>query len=210
MEVNEAIDKRYSDLAVKSCCLSCGGALNHAKPQPSEICCDLGSGRGNDVLRMAEEVGEDGFAYGVDISSGMLDKARRQARRLNLSNVEFREGTLEKLPLGDNTIDVLISNCTINHATDKVAVWSEVFRILKPGGRFVVSDIYSSERVPEEFATDPRAISECWGGAVEKEVYMDTLFNTGFTELAILEESEPYPKGQIEVSSFTVFGRKPA
>ena len=204
----DAIDKRYTDLAEKSCCLSCGGAINHAAVQVGETCVDLGSGRGNDVLRLAELVGDNGFAYGVDVSHGMLEKARKNAKKFGVTNVKFIESNIEKIPLDDNSCDLLISNCTINHATDKNAVWSEVYRILKKGGRFIVSDIYSTKPVPEEFATDPVAISECWGGSVTKEVYIDTLINTGFKDITILEESDPYPKASIEVSSFTIRGIK--
>ena len=202
----DAINKRYSNLADKSCCLSCGGAINHADIKESEVAVDIGSGRGNDVLRIAEIVGDNGFVYGIDISDGMLDKARKNAKKFGVKNVEFRQSNIEVLPLETDSVDVLISNCTINHAKDKKAVWSEIFRVLKTGGRFVVSDIYSSAPVPEEFANDPEAIAECWAGATEKEVYMETLYDTGFRDIAILEESDYYPKGKIEVASFTVRG----
>lgn len=208
MDTKNAIDSRYTDLAEKSCCLSCGGAINHAEIQPNEICVDIGSGRGTDVIRMAEQTGDGGFAYGVDMSGGMLEKARKNSDKLGIKNVKFLESNIEEIPLDDNSVDVLISNCTINHATNKDAVWSEVYRILKPGGRFVVSDIYSSEEVPEKYATDPNAIAECWGGSVTKDVYLDTLVNTGFKDLQMLEQSDPYPKGAIEVSSFTIKGFK--
>lgn len=147
-----AINVRYSELAEKSCCLSCGGAFAYAKPGNGEICADLGSGRGHDVLRMAEAAGETGFAYGIDISEGMLQKAKRNAEKLGVKNAEFIRSELEQLPLDDDSVDVLISNCTLNHAEDKQAVWNEIYRVLKPGGRFVVSDIYSSQPVPEKYA----------------------------------------------------------
>lgn len=208
METSSAIDKRYTDLAEKSCCLSCGGAINHAKISEGEICVDIGSGRGNDVIRMSEMVGEKGFSYGVDMSSGMLAKARKSAEKLGVKNVKFLESNIEKIPLEDNTVDVLISNCTINHAENKNSVWEEVYRVLKNGGRFIVSDIYSITPVPQKYANDPEAIAACWGGAVTKDVYLDTLINVGFKDLQLLEESDPYPKGAIEVSSFTIKGFK--
>jgi len=176
---------------------------------PGEVCVDLGSGRGNDVLRLADEVGKEGFAYGIDISDGMLEKASKRAASLGLENVKFIKSELESLPLPDDKADLLISNCTINHAQDKQLVWKEIFRILKPGGRFVVSDIYSIEQVPEEYATDPRAVAECWAGAVTKVAYLKTVANAGFTDLRILEESLPYQKKKIEVASFTLYGIKP-
>lgn len=208
MDTTQAIDKRYTNLAEKSCCLSCGGAINHAKVSEGEISVDIGSGRGNDVIRMAEQAGKNGFSYGVDVSSGMIAKAKKNAEKLDIKNVDFFESNIEKIPLGDNSIDVLISNCTINHAENKDAVWSEVYRILKPGGRFIVSDIYSTMEVPEKYANDPAAIAECWAGAVTKDVYLDTLIDTGFKDIQMLEESEPYPKGSIEVSSITIKGFK--
>jgi arsenite methyltransferase len=202
--VQAAINVRYSDLAESSCCLSCGGALAYAAPRPGEICADLGSGRGQDVLRMAESAGPAGFAYGIDISDGMLKKARRNAEKLDVKNAKFMQSELETIPLQDESIDVLISNCTLNHAEDKQAVWNEIYRVLKPGGRFVVSDIYSLDTVPEKYAKDPAAVAECWAGSVTKDKYMKTLENAGFREITILEESDPYKKGEIEVSSFTI------
>ncbi|MCU0456495.1 MAG: methyltransferase domain-containing protein [Bacteroidales bacterium] len=103
----------------------------------------------------------------------------------------------------------MISNCTINHSYDKVAVWNEIYRILKAGGRFVVSDIYSTEKVPDEFRNDPVAVAECWAGAVTREEYLLQLEKAGFEKIKIIEESEPYAKGKIKVSSWTVTGKKP-
>lgn len=205
----QAIDSRYSELAEKSCCLSCGGAVDRSDVRPGEVCIDLGSGRGTDVLKMAGMVGTEGFAYGVDTAKGMLAAARRNAEKMGISNVEFFESTFDKIPLPDETADLVISNCSINHAADKPKVWAEVFRVLKPGGRFVVSDIYSSVEVPEAFRNDPEAVAECWAGAVPREAYLSTLISTGFNRIRILEESDPYPKGKIEVSSFTVTGKRP-
>ena len=198
------INKRYSELAVDTCCLSCGGAIDYSKPQPGEICLDLGSGRGTDVLRMASEVGEEGYAYGLDISDGMLEKAQNTARKMGVNNARFMKSDLEIIPLADNTIDLIISNCTINHASDKQLVWSEIYRVLKDQGRFVVSDIYSTMAVPEKYRNDPEAIAECWAGAVTREEYMHQLAIAGFTNVDILEESAPYDKGEIQVCSITI------
>jgi ubiquinone/menaquinone biosynthesis C-methylase UbiE len=203
------INKRYSELAESSCCLSCGGALNYAKAAEGEVCVDLGSGRGTDVLRMAETVGKNGFVYGIDISEGMIRKAVSTAEKLGVTNVKFMQNPLEKLKLKDNNADLIISNCTINHSDEKQAVWNEIYRILKKGGRFVVSDIYSLKPVPEEFRTDPVAISECWAGSVTREKYLDHLKNAGFSSVSIIEESAPYEKGKIMVSSWTISGKKP-
>ncbi len=204
----KAINIRYSDLAETSCCLSCGGAVNHSKVSKGEICVDLGSGRGTDAIRMAEEVGAEGMVYGLDLSDGMIRKAEKTANRLGVENVKFIQTDLEKMPLGDNSADLVISNCVINHAENKQNVWNEVYRILKTGGRFVVSDIYSSEPVPEEYRTDPEAVAECWAGSVTREIYLSQLEKAGFRNIEILEESNPYPKGKIEVSSWTILGYK--
>lgn len=204
----DAINKRYTYLSEKACCLSCGGAINHAKAQKGEVCVDLGSGKGNDVIRLAEEVGNEGYAYGIDISEGMISKANSNLQKFEVRNAEIIKSGLEKLPLKDKTVDVVISNCTINHASDKQSVWNEVYRILKSGGRFVVSDIYATEPIAEEYKNDPEAVAECWAGAVTRAEYFDMLEKAGFSEIKVLEESEPYAKGQAEVSSITIFGKK--
>ena len=133
MEIKNAINERYTSLSETSCCLSCGGAINHAKTKPGEICVDLGSGRGNDVIKLADEVGESGYVYGIDISEGMIAKANANIQKFEVKNAKIIKAELERLPLEDNQVNLVISNCTINHASDKVAVWQEVHRILKPG-----------------------------------------------------------------------------
>lgn len=202
------IDKRYSNLAESSCCLSCGGAINYSETSDGEICVDLGSGRGTDVMRLAETVGNQGFVYGIDISEGMLQKARNTADRLGISNTEFIHSPLEKINLASGIADLVISNCTINHSPDKQSVWNEVFRILKMGGRFVVSDIYSVNPVPDTYRNDPVAVSECWAGAVTRDEYFEQLKKAGFTSVRIIEESTPYEKGSITVCSWTIAGNK--
>lgn len=202
------INKRYSELAESTCCLSCGGAINYSEPLPGEVCVDLGSGRGTDVMRLADKVGEKGFVYGVDISDGMIKKAVATAERLGVKNVKFLYSTLEEISLENKTADLVISNCTINHSSDKQTVWNEIFRILKTGGRFVVSDIYSSEPVPGEYRNDPVAVSECWAGSVTRTEYLEQLKSAGFDDINIIEESQPYNKGKIMVSSWTITGIK--
>ncbi len=205
----EEINKRYSDLAESSCCLSCGGAINHSEPCKGEICVDLGSGRGTDVMRLAESVGSGGFVYGIDMSDGMLQKARSTAERLGVKNVEFVQCPLENIKIKDGISDLVISNCTINHAEDKQLVWNEVFRILKKGGRFVVSDIYSLSTVPDEYRNDPVAVAECWAGSVTRGEYLEQLNKAGFDSVQIIEESSPYEKGKVMVSSWTITGKRP-
>lgn len=209
MEIKE-INKRYTELSGSDCCLSCGGAIDYSGAKPGDICVDLGSGRGTDVMRLAEIVGETGYVYGIDISEGMLQTASRNAEKFGVKNVSFVKSDLEKIDLPSKTANIIISNCTINHASNKQAVWNEIYRILKGRGKFIVSDIYSKEEVPEEYRTDPVAVAECWAGSVTKEVYLSQLEKAGFENITILEESKPYLKGRIEVSSFTIAGTKPA
>ncbi|RKX74126.1 MAG: methyltransferase type 11 [Spirochaetes bacterium] len=206
----EVIARRYGNLAESSCCLSCGQAADYSHPAQGEVCLDIGSGRGTDVLRLAEQVGDFGFVYGLDISDGMIEKAKKTAARLNVKNVAFLKSRLEEIPLESNSFDLVISNCTINHAEDKQALWDEIFRVLKPGGRFVISDIYSIEKVPVKYTSDLQAVAECWGGAVTRDIYLQTVKKAGFSGIEILEKSAPYSKGEIEVASFTLKGRKPA
>ncbi len=204
----DAINERYTSLSETTCCLSCGGAINHANVASGEICVDLGSGRGNDVIRLADEVGEKGYVYGIDISEGMIAKAKANLQKFEVENAEILKAELENLPLEDNKVNLVISNCTINHASDKAAVWSEVYRILKPEGRFVVSDIYATSPIAAEYKNDPAAVAECWAGAVTRAEYLLMLENAGFRDIKIFEESEPYAKGQAEVASFTISGKK--
>ena len=207
METNQ-IQIRYSELAEDTCCLSCGGAIDYSKAKPGEICVDLGSGRGSDVIRLAESVGDTGFVFGIDISDGMLKKAEKNASKLGITNVKFIKSELEDIKIQSDTVNLIISNCTINHAINKFKVWSEIERILKKGGRFVVSDIYSIGEVPEEYRNDPQAVAECWAGAATKKEYLGTLAKVGFKDIEIIEESLPYAKGKVEVVSFTIAGKK--
>jgi arsenite methyltransferase len=201
------INIRYSNLAEESCCLSCGGAINYSNAINGETCVDLGSGRGTDAIRLAELVGETGFVYGIDISDGMIQKAEATAAKMGIKNIRFIQTQLESIPIPDRTVDLGISNCTINHASDKQTVWNEVYRILKRGGRFIVSDIFATSPVPAEFKNDTKAIAECWAGAVTSKEYMEQLQKAGFVDVIIIEESRPYLKGKIEVSSFTIKGK---
>jgi len=204
------IIERYSGLCCSTGNLSCGGAAEHADAQPGEIGVDLGSGRGRELFSLVDKVGTQGRLVGIDISDGMVAASSASARGMGLTSVEFHQRHLHDTGLDAGSIDFMISNCAINHAPDKDAVYREAFRFLKPGGRFVVSDIYATSDVPAEYANDPDAVAECWGGAVTREAYLATLVAAGFQALEVLEESDPYDKGDIEVCSFTIRGRKPA
>ena len=203
------IESRYNALAEDKCCLSCGSAVNYADVSERETCVDLGSGRGTDVLRLAGQTGPGGFVYGVDIADAMLEKAQINADKLGITNVRFLKSELSAIPIPGGIVDLVISNCTINHAKDKQSVWNEIYRLLKKGGRFVISDIYSLEEVPETYRNDPQAVAECWAGSVKKDIYLESVKNAGFENIRIIEESNPYRKGSIEVSSFTLAGTKP-
>jgi len=203
------INKRYTDLATSGCCLSCGGAANYADAKPNEVCVDLGSGRGTDVIRLAETVGDEGFVYGIDIADGMIEKAVKTAENLGVTNVKFIKCPLDSLQLDDEVADLVISNCTLNHAADKQAVWNEIYRILKKGGRFVISDIYSTTPVPEEYKNDPEAIAECWAGSVTRSEYLKQIETAQFSTITILEESAPYIKGKVMIVSWTIAATKP-
>lgn len=202
------IDKRYTQLAGQEYCLSCGGAVDLSNPREGEVCVDLGCGKGTDLIRLREAVGGTGHVYGVDISDGMLARAEKAIEKFGYQNITLLRSELEQIPIGDGVADLVISNCTINHAQDKRAVWAGIHRILKKGGRFVVSDIYSAQPVPAEYANDPVAVAECWAGAITKDEYMKILIETGFKNITVLEESKPYEKGKITVASFTVSAKK--
>ena len=206
--IRDAITNRYTRLAGEACCLSCGDALEKSNVSEGEICIDLGSGRGTDVIRLAGMTSPGGFVYGIDSTPGMIKKSRAAAEKLDIGNVEFIQAGLEKVPLTDGVADLVISNCVINHSVNKDKVWSEIYRLLKPGGRFVVSDIYSVNPVPPAYRSDPVLVAECWAGAATREDYLASVDGAGFREVNVLEESTPYKKGMIEVCSFTISGKK--
>ena len=206
----EAIQNRYGELAEGDCCLSCGSAATTCEPKAGEVCVDLGSGRGTDVLRLAEAVGPTGHAYGIDTTDAMLDKARRTAEKMGVENATFLRSTFDRVPLPDATVDWVVSNCALNHAPDKPAVWREIHRVLKPGGRFVVSDIYATSEISPEDRDNAEAVAECWAGAVTKTEYLAAIAGSGLVDARIIEESKPYPKGRATVVSFTIAGARPS
>jgi ubiquinone/menaquinone biosynthesis C-methylase UbiE len=137
--------------------LGCGNPISKAELKAGETALDLGSGAGFDAFLAAERVGKSGKVIGVDMTLDMVEKARMNAKKLKISNVEFRQGEIEKLPVEDHSVDVVISNCVINLSPDKSAVFGEIFRSLKPGGRIVISDILRSGEMPEEIRSNPAA-----------------------------------------------------
>ncbi len=168
--------------------LGCGAPLAYLAPQPGETVLDLGSGAGVDVFLAAREVGPEGRVIGVDMTPEMLARARATAARNGFANVEFREGRLEALPVDDASIDAVTSNCVINLVPDKSVVFREVARVLKPGGRLVVSDIVLDRPLPEALAQDVLAWTGCVSGAELSEVYFEKVRAAGLAEVEILRE----------------------
>jgi arsenite methyltransferase len=161
MSVSKALDYTESDLHLApgeaNLGLGCGNPISRARLMPGETVLDLGSGAGFDAFLAAKQVGESGKVIGVDMTPEMVEKAKSNARNLGMFNVDFRQGEIEKLPVEDQCIDVVISNCVINLSLDKSAVFGEIHRSLKPGGRMVISDILSSGEIPEAIRNNPAA-----------------------------------------------------
>lgn len=169
--------------------LGCGNPLAHASLKEGDVVLDLGSGAGFDCFLAAGRVGKDGRVIGVDMTPEMIDKARQNARKGNYDNVEFRLGEIENLPVADNEVDMVISNCVINLSPDKPRVFKEAFRALKPGGRLMVSDMVLLKELPEEIKHSVTAYVGCLAGAVMKDRYLEDVKGAGFLETEILEES---------------------
>ena len=168
--------------------LGCGNPTALADLQPGETVLDLGSGGGIDVLLSAKRVGPAGKAYGLDMTDEMLALARKNQEKAGVTNVEFLQGEMETIPLPDASVDVIISNCVINLSPDKDKVLAEAFRVLKPGGRFAVSDIVFQgdvSLIPERIMRDIEAWSGCIAGALEEEDYLEKLARAGFADAAI-------------------------
>ena len=167
--------------------LSCGNPTAYAKLTPGETVVDLGCGGGLDVFLAASKVGPQGKAIGIDITPEMLALARRNAAKANLHNVEFHQAQIDKLPLADASVDCVVSNCAINLASDKLAVFREIFRVLKPGGRLAVSDIALKRPLPPEIGDDLMAYVGCIAGAISIDEYRSGLEAAGFDPVEIID-----------------------
>ena len=165
--------------------LGCGNPTALAELKPGERVLDLGSGGGIDVLLSARRVGPTGFAYGLDMTDAMLELAERNRIEANVENVRFLKGVIEDIPLPDNAVDVVISNCVINLSVDKGQVLSEAYRVLSPGGRFAVSDVVFLGHFPQAIRSDLEAWAGCIAGALEEETYQQLLAEVGFTNIEI-------------------------
>jgi SAM-dependent methyltransferase len=165
--------------------LGCGNPTALAELNTGETVLDLGSGGGIDVLLSARRVGPTGKAYGLDMTDDMLALARRNAQEAGAANVEFLQGKIERIPLPDNSVDVIISNCVINLSADKRKVLAEAFRVLKPGGRFAVSDVVVRGPVPEPIRKSMELWVGCVAGALEEEEFLSLLHEVGFQQASI-------------------------
>lgn len=207
--------------------LGCGIPTEFAQIKKGDTVVDLGSGAGNDAFVARSIVGEDGRVIGIDMTEVMIDLAKKNAAKLNLQNVEFRLGDIENMPITSNKADVIVSNCVLNLVPDKVKAFSEMYRILKPGGHFSVSDIVLSGELPNELVKEAEMYAGCVSGAIQKNEYLNIIEQNGFKNIAIKKEKEIILPDDILVNylsqdqiaafknsgtgifSITVFGEKP-
>jgi len=169
--------------------LGCGNPVAIASLKKGDVVLDLGSGAGFDAFLAARRVGDTGRVIGVDMTKEMIKKAENNRVKGGYSNVEFRLGEIENLPVDDNSIDVIISNCVINLSTDKERVFKEAFRVLKPGGRLMVSDLVLIKELPETIKNSAEAYVGCLAGAIFKDEYLKLIKSAGFANVSIMDES---------------------
>lgn len=208
--------------------LGCGLPTEFAKMKPGDTVIDLGSGAGNDAFIARKIVGESGKVLGVDFTEAMIKKARANAEKLNFNNVEFRLGDIDDMPVTSNYADVIVSNCVLNLVPNKHKVISEIFRVLKPGGHFSISDIVLEGALPAKWKEVAELYAGCVSGAVQKQVYLEMIQEAGFKEITLqkdktinipddilanylsAEEVAEYKKGKTRITSITVYAEKPA
>jgi len=181
--------------------LGCGNPIAMASLKEGETVLDLGSGAGFDCFLVARAVGPSGRVIGVDMTPEMIEKARENARKGNYKNVELRLGEIENLPAADGSVDAVISNCVINLSTDKKRVFAEAYRVLRPGGRVMISDIVLSRDLPEPLAGSLAAYAGCIAGAVRKDDYIRLLEKAGFRDVRVVRES-PFEVGGDEAETY--------
>jgi arsenite methyltransferase len=176
--------------------LGCGNPTAIAELKAGEVVLDLGSGAGVDVFLAANKVGPTGRVIGVDMTEEMVEKATSIAREHGYRNVEFRLGEIEKMPVEDESVDAIISNCVINLSPDKSKVFREAHRVLKRGGRLTVSDIVSEGALPDDIRSDPNAWAGCIAGALERQEYLRKIKKAGFEDAQVLSSKEFYLEGE--------------
>lgn len=207
--------------------LGCGLPTQFAKIQPGDTVIDLGSGAGNDCFVARHETGESGKVIGIDFTEAMIKKARANAEKLGYNNVEFRQGDIDDMPVSDSVADVVVSNCVLNLVPDKQKVISEIFRVLKPGGHFSISDIVLVGDLPEALREDAEMYAGCVAGAIQKEEYLGFIQEAGFENISLQkekaivipndilgkylseEEIQSFKNGKTGIYSITVFAQKP-
>ena len=207
--------------------LGCGLPTQFAKIKKGDTVIDLGSGAGNDCFIARQETGEAGKVIGIDFTPAMIEKARANAEKLHFNNVEFRQGDIEKMPVTANTADVVVSNCVLNLVPNKDGVMKEIFRVLKPGGHFSISDIVLQGLLPAKIQEAAEMYAGCVSGAVQKQVYLEMIENNGFKNITIQKEKTisipddilssylntaeiaAFRAGNTGIYSITVFAEKP-
>jgi SAM-dependent methyltransferase len=207
--------------------LGCGLPTQFARIKQGDVVIDLGSGAGNDCFIARHETGETGKVIGIDFTPAMIDKARANAEVRGFNNVEFRQGDIEHMPVTANSADVIVSNCVLNLVPNKHGVFNEIFRVLKPGGHFSISDVVLVGALPEGLRKDAEMYAGCVAGAIQKQVYLELIQASGFEQISIQkekaiiipedilinylskEEIDAFKKGQTGVFSITVFAQKP-
>lgn len=168
--------------------LGCGLPTQFAVIKKGDVVIDLGSGAGNDCFVARSETGESGKVIGIDFTEAMINKARANAEKLGFNNVEFRQGDIENMPVTSNTADVVVSNCVLNLVPNKNNVFKEIFRVLKPGGHFSISDIVLSGNLPEKIRNAAEMYAGCVSGAIQKETYLELIELNGFKNMTIQKE----------------------
>jgi arsenite methyltransferase len=189
----ENLSKEVADMS-----MGCGNPTAIANLKPKEVVLDLGSGGGIDAFLAARKVGPQGRVIGLDMTEEMIKRARENAKKIGLTNVEFKLGEMEAIPLPDNSVDVVISNCVINLSPDKDSVFREIFRVLKPKGRIAVSDIVTQGRLPKFITQNAEAWTSCIGGALKEKDYLDKIQASGFANVGI-ESKHVYSHDEISM-----------
>lgn len=177
--------------------LGCGLPTQFAKIKKGDVVIDLGSGAGNDAFIARHETGETGKIIGIDFTPAMIEKARSNAEARGFNNVEFRQGDIEKMPLTSNIADVIVSNCVLNLVPNKDAVIKEIFRVLKPGGHFSISDIVLAGQLPANIKNAAEMYAGCVSGAIQKEVYLELIETNGFKNIMVQKEKAIIIPGDI-------------
>ncbi len=168
--------------------LGCGLPTQFAKIKKGDVVIDLGSGAGNDAFIARHETGETGKVIGIDFTPAMIDRARQNAEVRGFNNVEFRQGDIESMPVTANTANVIVSNCVLNLVPNKDGVIKEIFRVLKPGGHFSISDIVLEGELPNQIQEAAEMYASCIAGAIQKQVYLELIKNNGFTDITIQKD----------------------